>query len=150
MKIWELLDYHRKICPSCGSIWFPVVSRPLSCPRCKSYTVSKNRQPMPEGYADVYFNLEDFEIRDPFWIAEQNNLDKKQRVRKYAGYEQIHANWMKNFSEHWQKETSQMVIATFKNRTFIPNVDNKTAISKNEVHRLIQDLGVLNRKKTDL
>ena len=110
--------------------------------------MSKNRQPTPEGYADVYFNLEDFEIRDPFWIAEQNNLDKEQRVRKYAGYEQIHANWTKNFSEPGQKETSLMVIATFRNRTFIPNVDNKTAICKNEVHRLIQDLGVLNRKKT--
>jgi len=87
--IWELLAFNEIICPSCGSSWYPSVSRPLSCPRCKSYTVSRNRQPWPEGYSKESFSGWDFANHDPEWKRQQDILDQERNTRKRAVYSGI-------------------------------------------------------------
>ena len=75
LTLMEQLVSNEIICPSCGSSWYPSVSRPVSCPRCKSYTVSKNRQPRPEGYSDKSFSWGDFANHDPEYESQQDILD---------------------------------------------------------------------------
>jgi hypothetical protein len=93
MNIWELLKYGEIICPSCGSSWCPTITQPLSCPRCKSYTVSKNRQTWPEGYSDVFFTSGDFAIYDPEWKTHHDFLDQEQKARKRDVFEKIAERW---------------------------------------------------------
>lgn len=53
--VWNILK-HREICPHCSHVWDrkDPEKRPVSCPVCKSYLVSRRkRQPWPEGFEDV-------------------------------------------------------------------------------------------------
>jgi len=112
--IWELLAFNEIICPSCGSSWYPSVSRPLSCPRCKSYTVSRNRQPWPEGYSKESFSGWDFANHDPEWKRQQDIIDQERNTRKRAVYSGIAERWNAEFAEEQKKKTIERIIHLWK------------------------------------
>lgn len=114
LNVWGLLTFNEIICPSCGSAWYPSVSRPLSCPRCKSYTVSKNRQSWPEGYEEVSFSGWDFDINDPEWKRQQDILDKERKAKKLAFYSGIAETWNAEFAEEQRKKTIEKIIRLWK------------------------------------
>jgi hypothetical protein len=114
LNIWGLLQFNEIICPSCGSSWYPSVGRPLSCPRCKSYTVSKNRQSWPEGYKEVSFSGWDFVIDDPEWKRQQEIFDHEQKTRKRAVFSGIVDTWNAEFAEEQRKKTVERIIHLWK------------------------------------
>ena len=114
--VWESLNFSEMICPSCGNSWCPTVQKPVSCPRCKSYTISKNCQPWPDEFTDVNFIKSDFEIQDLDWIAEQNKIDRQIRLQKRAIFEKIYGEWKREFDEREKKSRVDKIIRMFKEK----------------------------------
>jgi hypothetical protein len=91
-----------------------VHQNPVSCPRCKRYSLSKTRQPWPEGYME--FNLSQFDLKnsDPERITEQEGIDRYLRIQKRMIFEVIFKEWSKEFKERERKERITMIINIFK------------------------------------
>jgi hypothetical protein len=136
-RLWELLTFYERICPSCKSSWIPSVDNPMSCPRCKSYSLSKTRQPWPEGYVEFNFSPNDFEVRDPEWIAEQGQIDRDVRLQKRVIFEKIFKEWSKEFIEYERKEKIATIIKMFKNKDPIWEIGKKFGMSEREVMELL-------------
>jgi len=50
--LWDGLVRPDLVCPSCGHQWQPKTETkiPISCPACKSYSLSRWKEPWPVGY----------------------------------------------------------------------------------------------------
>jgi hypothetical protein len=136
-KLWELLTFYERICPSCGSSWTPAVDNPLSCPRCKSYSLSKTRQPWPDGYVEINFSFYELKVRDPEWIAEQDLIDRDLRLQKRVIFEKIFKDWSKEFKEYEREKKIFTIIKMFKNKDPIWEIAKKFGMSEREVMELL-------------
>jgi hypothetical protein len=136
-KLWELITFYERICPSCKSSWIPSVDNPISCPRCKSYSISKTRQPWPEGYNAIDFSHYDFRVGDSEWIAEQDRIDRDSRLQKRVIFEKIFKDWSKEFKEFERKEKIATIIKMFKNKDPIWEIGRKFGMSEREVMELL-------------
>ena len=141
-RLWDLLTFYERICPSCKSSWIPSVKNPVSCPRCKSYSLSKTRQPWPEGYMDVNFSPFDLKISDPEWIAEQDRIDCDLRLQRRVIFEVIFKGWSREFKERERKEKIVMIIKMFKEKEPIWKIAEKFGMSEREVQELLVAQGV--------
>jgi DNA-directed RNA polymerase subunit RPC12/RpoP len=136
-RLWELLTFNERICPSCKSSWSPEVDNPVSCPRCKSYSLSKTRQSWPEGFVDVSFYWGDFEIRDRSWKEQQDTLDKERRSKKKAVFETTAKKWRDEYITRLWKETHQS-----------KKIAIRTGYTQSEVeHILVEELKIAVWKK---
>lgn len=61
-RVWERLN-HKHICPVCSYVWESRdMSRPpVSCAACKSYAISRRREPVPDpGAGRRWENVKDY------------------------------------------------------------------------------------------
>jgi hypothetical protein len=135
--IWELLDHSLKICPSCGSSWYPTVDNPKSCPLCKSYALTKNRQPLPDEFEEVNFFQSDFEIRDRDWKTKQDRNDLEIKLQKKAVFEKIHFKWKKEFDEREKEIRNTKIITMFKEKVPIWKIARESGITELAVKELL-------------
>jgi hypothetical protein len=119
---------------------------------------------LPEGYEDINFFGYDFEIEDPAWIAEQDQLDKEHRTRKRVIFETIFKEWKKEFTKLEkrerieitkrerqekierdkcvEKERIETMIKMFKSKEPLWRIANRYNISQHEAGELLIAAGV--------